>query len=126
MTDLITAFSVRPRNREMQRENDDNEAKARPAKQSTPAASGPQAVDAHADPADDKRLLRAAVGWVAHGFLFVLLICAALIRFGQVFDVLATIVGIICAFSFRTAWQRLREYRAGAHRRAAIAATSRR
>ncbi len=114
MTDLLTASPPRARNGRPRHRGDRDAA---------PAA---QPADAQAGGEAERGLLRAAIGWAAHGVFFMLLVGAALIRFGQVFDIFAAIVAIICAASFRTAWLRLREHRAVAQRRAAIAAEAER
>jgi hypothetical protein len=51
------------------------------------------------------------VGDAVHGVVFLVLTAAALLYFGQVFDVVAAVVAILAVMSLREAWEGLRRHR---------------
>jgi hypothetical protein len=51
------------------------------------------------------------VGNAVHGVVFLALTAAALLYFGQVFDVVAAVVAILAVMSLREAWTGLQRYR---------------
>lgn len=60
------------------------------------------------EPADRRQepppSLWSVLGDAVHGLFFLALIAAALIHFGQVFDLVAVVVGVLSALSLRDAW----------------------
>jgi hypothetical protein len=55
--------------------------------------------------------LSSIVGDAVHGVLFLALTAAALIHFGQVFEVVAAAVAVLSVMSLKEAWDGLRRYR---------------
>jgi hypothetical protein len=51
------------------------------------------------------------VGDAVHGVVFLALTAAALLYFGQVFDVVAAVVAVLAVMSLREAWDGLHRYR---------------
>jgi hypothetical protein len=54
--------------------------------------------------------LPSIIGDAVHGILFLGLTLAALVHFGQVFDVVAAVVAALAAMSLKEAWSGLRRY----------------
>ena len=61
----------------------------------------------------DRALLVGSIAYAFHGGFFLLLVIAALIRFGTIFGVLGAIIAFICLLSLKQAWTGFRRYRRG-------------